>query len=516
MNMITIKYDARIASICGLTIDSSGNLQLQHDLQHTLLLRSEGYEVPAPILTQYDFPVLDPTKPAFSVQKNTCAVLTTNQRGYVLNELGTGKTRCALWAFDFLRKQGLVKKMLVVCSISTMYKVWVNEIISEFDRFTFAVLYKTKAQRLRNLNHDVDVYIINHDGLETIYSELIKRTDIDCICIDELSVYRNGTSDRTKWMKQFVHNREWVWGMTGGPIPRSVTDVWGQAIVITPHTVPKYFSHFRSDLCYKVGPFKWLPKPGAEERALQCLSPSVRFTLDEIVELPEKKLQYYECSLSQQQTDVYEGMRAKAVALIGENKIDALNAGAVMSKLLQIALGYVYTRDGTIVTLDNRDRLQYILDLIDATSRKIIVFAPYKHALSGISNMLIRNKVDHTIVHGGVTLKRRNAIFTQFQDTKLLKVLVAHPVCMAHGLTLTAANTIIWAGPTLSLETFHQANGRITRIGQKYKQLIAMLGGTKIERRIYSILADNEALQNKLLDLIKEDTDRQRGENDAA
>lgn len=507
--LVRIPFNDRIATIFNVTKDSDGNMSLPHDLETTLLLRSENYDCPAPILSQYDFPVMDKTKPAFFVQKQTCAMLTTHKRAYVLNELGTGKTRCALWAFDYLRQTGLAHKMLVVCSISTMYRTWGKEITSEFDRFTWTVLYGSKEKRLKNLKKNVDIYIINHDGLETIYSEINKRLDIDCIVIDELSIYRNGGTNRTKIMKQFVYKKEWAWGMTGGPIPRHVTDVWGQAIILTPRTVPDYFSHLRGELCYKVGPFKWIPKPGAEEIAIKCLSPSVRFTLDEVTEIPPKRLQYYEVPMSAQQRDVYEALRLKAVALIDEHKIDALNAGAVMSKLLQISTGYVYTREGQIVKLENKERLQYTLDLIDGTNRKVIVFAPFKSALAGISEMLTANKVDHATIHGGITMNRRNVIFSKFQDTKHLKVLVAHPVCMAHGLTLTASNTIVWFGPTLSLEIFHQANGRITRVGQQYKQLIAMLGGARIERRIYGILAENEDLQDKLLRLIKEDTDEQ-------
>ena len=48
-----------------------------------------------------------------------------------------------------------------------------------------------------------------------------------------------------------------------------------------------------------------------------------------------------------------------------------------------------------------------------------------------------------------------------------------------------------------------QANGRITRIGQQHKQLIAMIGGTKVERKIYELLGKNEMVQNKFLQLVE-------------
>jgi SNF2 family DNA or RNA helicase len=467
------------------------------------------------ILDEYNFPVVDPKKPAFAIQKRSCAVMVGELRDYNLNDLGTGKTRCALWSFDYLRKKQQAKRMLVICPLSTMNRVWEAEIQMHFTDLTCAVLHGTKEKRLKNLNRNVNIYIINHDGVGTIYSELMERTDIDVVCIDELATFRN-MNKRSARVKQLAHGRKFVWGMTGSPMPREVTDVWSQCCIVTPHTVPKYFSWIRATLMLKgpAGPYDWRARPGAEVMAVNYMKPNVRFTLDDVVELPPKIMQYHEVPMSAQQDKVYNEIRNKAVSLIGTKIVDALNAGAAIQKLLQIACGYVYTRDEDddkkkeTITLDNTERLQYTLDLVDSTSRKAIIFVPFLNALNGVSDMLTKNKVDHAIVHGGITKTHRNLIFSAFQDTPRYKVLLAHPVCMSHGLTLTAANTIIWFGPTLSLDTFYQANGRITRLGQEHKQVIAMLGGTKVERRIYGILGRNEKVQQHFLDIIKSETTR--------
>lgn len=463
------------------------------------------------ILNEYDFPVSDPAKPAFHVQKITCSMLANDRRAYVLNDLGTGKTRCVLWTFDFLRSIGAVQKLLVICPISTMTRVWGMELMREFPHLKFGTLYGTKAKRLATLTKRVDVYILNHDGLEVIFDELIEQSSIDVVCADELSVaYRNGGSDRTKLFKQYVQYKNYVWGMTGSPIPRSVTDVWGPCSAITPTTVPRYFNTFRAQLMIKKPNGKlwgWEPRPGSEERAVSCMQPSVRFTLDDVTELPPRVTAYYEAELTPKQKSVYDGMRTSALALIGQEKIDALNAGAVLSKLLQIALGYVYTREGNTVELDNTPRLQLIMDLIDSASHKVILFAPFKSAIKAFSKLLTDEKIDHGVVTGDTPINKRNHIFGQFQDTRHLKVLLAHPVCMSHGLTFTAANTIIWAGPPLSLETFIQANGRIYRVGQKHKTLIAMIGGTPVEKKIYKMLGNNEKLQDIFLELVAELTE---------
>jgi SNF2 family DNA or RNA helicase len=267
--------------------------------------------------------------------------------------------------------------------------------------------------------------------------------------------------------------------------------------------VPKYFTVFRDQLMFKKSQFVWKPKPGAEERAVACMQPSVRFTLDEVVELPERVMNYYEADLTQRQALVYETMRKQAIVLIGEKKVDALNAGAVLSKLLQISIGYVYTRDGKVITLDNTPRLQLILDLIDSATHKVIMFAPFKSAVKAFGDMLVANKIDYATVTGDTTLKKREEIFNAFQDTRQYKVLLAHPACMAHSLTLTSATTTIWTGPVTSLEIFTQANARPYRIGQKHRTLVAMVGGTPMEKRIYNLLGANEKIQNRFLEIIE-------------
>jgi SNF2 family DNA or RNA helicase len=439
---------------------------------------------------------------AFEVQKLTAALFIENTRAYCLNGLGSGKTRSILFAYDALKKAGVVQRMLVICPLSATQRTWEREITLNFPWLKSAIVHGKHIRTARILSK-VDIYIINHDGMKVMYESLIDREDIDTITVDEVAVFRNGNSQRTKTLKSLVHDRQFVWALTGSPIPRSVTDVWGPCSCLTPHTVPRFFGIFREQLMKKVSLFRWEPKPGAEEHAVACMQPSVRFPLSAVTELPPQVQQYYEATLTSQQFMVYEAMRKQAIVLIGERKIDALNAGAVLSKLLQIALGYVYSRDGHTVTLDNSPRLQLILDLIDATPQKVLLFVPFKSALSAFSAMMTANNIEHAVVSGDTPIKQRNVIFTQFQDTKKYKAIAAHPACMAHSLTLTEASTTIWAGPTTSLEIFQQANGRTNRIGQRFKTLVAMIGGTPIEERMYKLLGANETLQNKFLQIIQ-------------
>jgi SNF2 family DNA or RNA helicase len=211
--------------------------------------------------------------------------------------------------------------------------------------------------------------------------------DIDTLVLDELAVYRNGTSNRTKVIRTLARQMKWVWGMTGSPTPNEPTDAWAQASVITPNTVPKYFTRFRDELMVKISPFKFVPKQDAVDKAHAALQPSVRYTLDDIVELPDVVHRLWTLLWVLSRRKVYKSMKENAFVAIANKEITAMNAGAVLSKLLQISTGWVYTREKGVVALDNDKRLDALVDALEATDHKVIVFAPFVHALNGIAEV---------------------------------------------------------------------------------------------------------------------------------
>src|SRR5690606_16503732 len=126
--------------------------------------------------------------------------------------------------------------------------------------------------------------------------------------------------------------------------------------------------------------------------------------------------------------------------------------------------------------------------------------------LEGVVHMLHEEISKHwtcELVHGATSKASRDIIFRDFQRSRDPHVLVAHPGCMAHGLTLTEASTIIWYAPITSNEIYTQANGRITRPGQKTVAMIVNIAATALERRMYQRLRDKQALQGLLLDMVQ-------------
>ncbi len=475
---------------------------IKHDLGSTVMLRNLGYAAPSPVTMYYSFPH-PPEKPPFDVQKETVELLTENKRAYVLSGMGVGKTVCPIWAFDYLRGLGLVHKMLVVAPLSTLKFTWLRELFDFTPHLKGVVLHGTRAKRLEALKTDADVYIVNHDGVQVIYDELLKRSDIDLLCLDELAVYRNAT-DRSKLMQKLAQTREWVWGMTGAPTPHAPTDVFQQAKIVTPSTVPAFFGRFREMLMYKVSQFKWVPRPNANEQAYAALQPSVRFALEDVTELPPYISRRIDVDMGPKQAVIYEEMRKHCFGMVNGQAITAANAGAALNKLLQISLGYVYDNTGKVVQLDNGPRINALLDILAAKQGKVIVFSAFKHVLDGLETTMRGAGYDVVSVSGDTPAGKRAEIFHTFQNTSQIEIINAHPQCMAHGITLTAADTVIWFGPFLSLEVYDQANARIRRVGQRSKQQYIHLQATAAEKRIYSLLINSQNMQTELLDMFRE------------
>jgi SNF2 family DNA or RNA helicase len=388
-----------------------------------------------------------------------------------------------------------------------MDNVWRREVFRTCPHLSVGVLYGTRPRRLEVLAEDHDIYIINTDGLRVIGEELMARDGIECLVLDELALFRNGRSERNKFARKLASRMQWVWGLTGSPTPQEPTDAWGQCKIITPHTVPKYFGRFKDDVMLKVSNFKWVPKKDATEKVFNAMQPAVRFTLEDVTELPEVIERTVDVKMGPHQEKIYAALRHHAFASFKSHQITAVNAGAALIKLLQVSLGYVYADGRGVVALDGVPRLDAIVDAVNATDRKCLVFVPFTHALEAITKKLEAEKIDVAMVHGGTSKKQRDLIFNAFQNSSRYKVIAAHPGCMSHGLTLTAADTIIWAGPTPSLETFEQANARIRRVGQKHKQLILMFQSTEVERKMYARLRAKQSVQENLLSLFEEATD---------
>lgn len=478
-----------------------------HRPDETRVLRNLGFEVPDPMPIHYEWPKASGKFNPFEAQRDTANFLAMHDRAFCLNGMGTGKTNSALWAFDYLRKSKQVRRVLVVCPLSTMERTWGDSVFQTFPHLDFAVLYGDRKKRIKLLNQKVDVYIINIDGLGTIKDELAKRDDIDLIVIDELALARNASTTRWKILNEICnkqHPRR-VWGMTGSPTPNAPTDAWAQTRLLLPHdpNVPKYFGKFRDLVMKQLSLYKWIPRPDANDTIYRMMQPAIRYALDDCVDLPEQIFTTRDVQLTDEQAKAYKDMLAKLSTEYAGGQILAVNEAVKANKLIQIACGVAYGTNGEEVVIPSTPRLEVLKELIEESTGKVIVFVPLTAALESVASEL-RKDWEVETVHGETSKVERDRIFAAFQKMDDPRVLVANAATMSHGLTLTAATTIVWYAPVHSNEIYEQACARVRRPGQKKTTVIAHIAGSDVERRVYKRLQNKQSMQGVLLDMMKE------------
>lgn len=489
------------------TVKGKHLVAVPHKPTETKVLRNLGYNPPAPISEYYDWP--GRYKP-FSAQKEAAAFLSTYDRAFNLSELGTGKSLASLWAYDYLRSVGKMNRVLIISPLSTLERTWADEVFQHFPHLTYCVLYGSREKRIKLLKGDFDVYIVNHDGAQIIEPHLKERTDIDLVIVDEIAqAARNASTDRWKAINKIINKGKVpraCWGMTGTPTPNAPTDAWAQCRLIVPSSVPPYFNRFKGQVMRQLSQFSWVPKPDATEIVHDVMQPAVRFTRDECLDLPPLMYETRQVPLTPEQNKAYKEMVARMRTEADNGEITAVNEAVKMGKLVQIACGVVYSADKQELTIPSSPRIEETRELVRQAEGKVIVFVPYVSSVRMVSEEL-RKDFTVEVIHGGVKKDDRDRIFGDFQKAKDPKVLVAQPAAMSHGLTLTAASTIIWYSCVTSNEVFEQANGRINRPGQKMNNFIVMLEGTPVEKRIYSRLRNKQKMQGALLDEVKANRD---------
>lgn len=471
-----------------------------HTPAYVIALRNMGVRAPGLMDYHYDWPG---GQQPFHAQRVTADALSLHKRMYVLNEIGTGKTRSALFAADFLMRAGAIRKCLVAAPLSTISPVWESEIMRIMPhRESISLHHASKAGRLKRLSADVDFYIINHHGIGVLLDDLKKFKGLDCVIIDELAIYRNVSTNLWKTMNALVGKVPYVWGMTGSPMPNDPMDAFGQIRLITPERAPRSKRAWHAMTMNKITQFISVAKPDAHDTVYKAMRPSVRFSRDDCFDLPPLMVSRMDVPLAKRQESIYNELSKRFRAQLMEGEVTAANEGVLLNKLLQVSCGFVYTNTKGEVDLHSTARLDALKNIIEAANHKVIVYVPFVFAV----NMLAKEVSKYAsceIVHGGIPKRQRDDIFTRFQSGDALRVLVAQPACMARGLTLTASNVIVWYGPTTSAETYEQANGRITRSGQTNKQYIIHIANTPVERKVYARVERKQKTQGLLLDMFK-------------
>ena len=454
-------------------------------------------------LSEYEWPRPHGFTP-FDHQKTTSEFLVNNRKAFCFNEQGTGKTASVIWAVDYLMQLGLVKRVLVICPLSIMKSAWQQDLFKFAIHRTVSVAYGAAKKRKEIVNAGNEFVIINFDGVGIVKKEIMDG-GFDLIVVDEASAYKNNKTERWKDLRDLTKVIKGLWMLTGTPAAQSPVDAYGLARLVNPNAVPLYVSHFKDQVMYKVSDFRWVPRPEAKHIVHKALQPAIRFKKKDCLDLPPVTFIDRDAPLTPQQLSYYKKLKQEMLIEADGEEISAVNAAVKINKLLQISGGAVYTDTGEVLEFDVSSRLKVVHEVIDETSNKVLVFVPFTHTIELLQKYLTKHGVTSAVINGAVGVNRRTDIVTHFQNNEQPKVLIIQPQAASHGLTLTAADTIIWYAPCTSVETYLQANARIDRPGQVNPMTIVHLSGSPVEHRMYSMLRSNVANHNEIIELYRKE-----------
>ena len=458
-------------------------------------------------LSEYEWP-RPPGFTPFAHQKVTAEFLANQRKAFCFNEQGTGKTASVIWAVDYLMKLGLVKRVLVICPLSIMKSAWQADLFKFAIHRTVAVAHGSAKKRKEIVEAGAEFVVVNFDGVGIIKKQIMDG-GFDLIVVDEASAYKNAQTVRWKDLRDLTRAVKGLWMLTGTPAAQSPVDAYGLAKLVNPNGVPMFFGQFRDKVMNKVSMYRWVPKPDASQTVHTILQPAIRFEKKQCLDLPPVTFTEREAPMTLQQKGFYKLLRSEMLIEAAGEEISAVNAAVKINKLLQIACGSIYTDNGEVVDFDVSNRLNVVQEVVDESSNKVLIFVPFTHSIEVLAKHLTKNGITCDVINGEVSVNRRSDIVQRFQSQPDPKVLVIQPMAASHGLTLTAADTIIWYAPCTSVETYLQANARIDRPGQVNPMTIVHITGSPVETRMYSLLRGNIANHQQVIDLYRQEISSQ-------
>lgn len=446
--------------------------------------------------------------PLFDHQKFSVDFMVENDRVYDASDPGTGKTRSSLETISRRQKAG-AGKALILATKSILKSSWEADCKKFTPHLSTSVAFA--SNRTKAFAADANIYITNHDAVKWIDKNL-DLGSFDIIVIDEITAFKHRTSQRSKALAKVVDNFKYRYGLSGTPNPNGVMDLWHQYYVLDDgqHLSSNYFK-FRNTVCTpeQSGPGKemvqWVDKPGSQEAVADILSDmTLRHVLEDCISIPKNTMRMINFDLDPSHLEAYNELKKEAVIQLNNTVVTAVHAGALATKLLQMASGTVYDANGN-TALASSDRFNLVMDLAEEREQCVIAFN-WTHQRDELVRLAQARKMTYAVFDGSTTDKARERIVKDFQNGQI-KLLFAQPQSGSHGLTLTKGTTTIWTSPVYNAEYFLQFNRRIYRAGQTRKtETIMIAANDTLDSTVYDKLTGKVDKMTDLLAILETPT----------
>jgi len=409
-------------------------------------------------------------------------------------EMGLGKSKVAIDTMGALYKDGDIKAALIVAP-KGVYDNWVKGEIPRHlpDDIPTNVmrwqpnLTKKYTEELKNLIYvkqdNLKVLVINVEALSTekgvkFAGEFLNKNRKNMMIVDESTTIKNKDALRTRNVIMLGHYAKYRRILTGSPVTKSPLDLYSQCMFLSPNALG-FRSFFSFQARYAIVAKRTLGARSFNEvtgyQRLDELNGklekfSSRLLKTDCLDLPDKIYVRREVPLSKEQENLYIQMKKLALARLegGELATTASILTQIM-RLHQICCGFLQTDEGEIKTLAN-NRYSELMNVIEETQGKVIIWASYTHDIKTITKALSDKYGPDSVAayYGETPQKDRQEIVDRFQDPdSKLQFFVGQPRTGGYGITLTAATTMVYFSNSYDLEIRLQSEDRAHRIGQK-------------------------------------------------
>nr|DAD75588.1 MAG TPA: Chromatin remodeling complex ATPase [Siphoviridae sp. ctr0N4] len=438
-------------------------------------------------------------------QKRAIALTVEKPNIGLLLEMGLGKTVITMTAIQELMYDCFeVSRVLIIAPKRVAEDTWTRE-HEKWDHLKDLRISKVlgnEQQRILALRTEADIYVIGRDNVKWLVEtyQRRKKWPFDMIVVDELSSFKNPQAQRFRALRKVLPHTKRVVGLTGTPSPNGLMDLWAEIYLLDRGerlggAIGAYReTYFRPGARNGYTTYKWEPIRGAQEIIEKKISDiCISMSAADYLRLPKRIDNVISVKLSATEMAAYRRMEEEQLLRIDDEDIAALNAAAVMGKLLQIANGSVYSVDSVPVKI-HEAKLDALSEIVDTTDSPVLVFYSYKHDLAAIQGKIPEAR----------TLETEKDIADW--NAGKIKVLLAHPASVGYGLNLQeGGHTIVWYGLTWSLELYQQANARLHRQGQEKPVIIHHLIATgTVDEQVMRALQSKDVTQASLMRALKE------------
>ena len=461
-------------------------------------------------------------------QKRSVKFLLEHAAAGLLLDPGLGKTSITLAAIKFLKKKGMINKVLLVAPLRVCHSVWPQELEkwTDFNGLTITLLHGLKKDLA--LQKDADIYLINPEGLEWLLQITKVRTaknkvsvsmnmkrwkafGFDTLIIDELTDFKHPQSVRFKAVKMALGTFQRRWGLTGSPSPNGLLDLFGQCYILDQgNALGKYITHYRMKY-FNQGHdgFSWDIREGSEEEIYKRVAPlMLRLAAEDYIEMPELIKHNIYVDLPDSAMKVYKELENELITQIKKRVVVAKNSASAIIKCRQISNGGIYLdplirelsgpkvkREWANLHEEKLDALEELIDELQGSP--LLVAYDFEQDLNRLQKRFGKNI---PYIGGGVSGPRALQLEKLWNAGKL-PVLFGHPQSISHGLNLQkSGNHICWHSLTYDYNRYDQLNRRVWRQGSIAKKVFVhhIVARDTIDEEIMEILVNKQTGQNAL------------------